>query len=232
MINIEIKGFLPTSLIDYPKKICSVIFLPYCDFRCPYCQNPDLVLNSNNIPTVEVEKVLNYLESRKKWVDGVCITGGEPCLHQELPNLISEIKNIGLLVKLDTNGSNPRMIKYLIRNKLVDYIAMDIKAPLEKYEKVTKVKVNKKKIKDSINLIINSNVDHEMRSTVLPKLHTKDDIVEMAKMIKNAKRYFLQQFRPVKTLDSEFKSCKPFNQKQLESIKNECNKYIFTEIRV
>jgi len=231
MKNLEVKGHIPSSLLDYPGKICSVIFLPDCNFRCPFCQNPDLIIKPDKIPNVEHEKIFEHLKSRRKWLDGVCITGGEPCLHRSLPDFLSKIKKLGFLVKLDTNGTNPKMIKELIEKKLVDYIAMDIKAPLKKYDKVARVKVNKNAIQESIDLIINSSVDHEMRSTVLPKLHTKEDIIEMAKTIKKARKYVLQQFRSIKTLDPKFKNCKSFSREQIESIERECNKYIPTEIK-
>ncbi len=216
MEDIEIKGYIPSSLLDYPGKICSVIFLPHCNFRCPFCQNPDLITKPDNIPNIELKKISEHLKSRRKWLDGVCITGGEPCLHSNLPKFLSEIKKLGFLVKLDTNGANPKMLKELIEKKLVDYIAMDIKAPLKDYDKVAKVKVNKKDIQESINLIKKSKVDYEFRTTVVPKFTGKKEIKEIGKWLKGSKRYYLQQFRAVKTLDKTFEKVKPYPPEKLK----------------
>jgi len=220
-MQIEIKGYIPSSLLDYPGKICSVIFLPDCNFRCPYCQNPDLITKPDKIPNIEPKKIFEHLESRRKWLDGVCITGGEPCLHQSLPKFLSEIKKLGFLVKLDTNGSNPKMLKELIEKKLVNYIAMDIKASLKDYDKVAKVKVNKKDIQESVNIIRKSKVDYEFRTTVVPKLTGKKEIEEIGKWLKGSKRYCLQRFRPLTTLDESFKSektCTPEELKELAEV--------------
>ncbi|HDD35204.1 MAG TPA: anaerobic ribonucleoside-triphosphate reductase activating protein, partial [Candidatus Desulfofervidus auxilii] len=122
---LKIKGFQKTSLIDYPGKICSVLFLPGCNYRCPFCQNPDLIENPDKLPDIEEGYILSFLKKRKGLVDGVCITGGEPTIHKELPSFIKKIKDLGFLVKLDTNGSNPEMVEHLIKNKLLDYVAMD-----------------------------------------------------------------------------------------------------------
>lgn len=226
-----IKGIQKTTLIDYPGKVASTIFMERCNFNCPYCQNPDLVENYEKLDEIPVKELLSFLKSRKKWIDGVCITGGEPTIHKNLPDLIRKIKSLGFLVKLDTNGNNPKMLEGLIKKKLVDYIAMDIKAPLEKYDKVAKVKVNKKDIQKSVDLIMNSGIDYEFRSTILPALHSKEEIIKMAKWLKGAKRYFLQQFKSNITLDPKFRKNKPFTQEELKEIKKECNKYVHTEIR-
>ena len=227
----KISGLQKTSLIDYPGKIASTLFVSNCNFRCPYCYNSDLVFDKNT-EDFKKEKIFKILKQRIKFIDGVCITGGEPTLNEDLPEFISEIKKLNLLVKLDTNGTNPKMLEHLIKNKLIDYIAMDIKAPLDKYNKITNSNVDIKKIKESINIIINSGIDHEMRTTILPSLHTKRDIIEIAKTIKSAKRYFIQQFvSNVRLLDPKLEKSKTFTDNELESIKKECNKYIKTEIR-
>jgi len=218
MEDIEIKGYIPSSLLDYPGKICSVIFLPHCNFRCPFCQNPDLITKPDDIPNIELKKIFEHLESRRKWLDGVCITGGEPCLNPNLPKFLSEIKELGFLVKLDTNGSNPRTLKELIEKKLVDYIAMDIKAPLKDYDKVAKARVNKKDIQESINLIKKGKVDYEFRTTVVPKITGKKEIKEIGKWLKGSKRYCLQQFRPLTTLDKSFMDEKIYTPEELKEL--------------
>lgn len=227
----QIKGFQKTSLIDYPGKICSIIFLPGCTFRCPYCHNPELVLDDSSQDFLE-GYVLNKLEERKGLVDSVCITGGEPTLHKDLPEFIKKLKDKGLKVKLDTNGSNPEMLKQLIKDKLVDFIAMDVKNVLEKYEKTTNVKINSDIIKDSIKTIIRSGLEHEFRTTILPILHKKEDVIKIAKTVAGARKYVLQQFIPTeKILDENFSKETTYSKKELEEIKYECDKYIKTEIR-
>lgn len=227
-----IKGIQKTSLIDYPNKICSVIFLSGCDFRCPYCQNPDLINSPDKLQDINEKEFLEFIASRKGLIDGVCITGGEPTIHEDLPKLIKNIKKMGFLVKLDTNGNNPKVIEKLIGKKLIDFIAMDIKAPLNKYKNVARVNVNVKRIKRSIDIIMSSNIDYEFRTTVLPVLHTKGDILEIAKMIKGAKKYYLQQFRPLITLDPVFKYYSTFSKEELKDMAKECSIFVPTKIRV
>lgn len=228
---LKIKGFQKTSLIDYPGKICSVLFLPGCNYRCPFCQNPDLIENPDKLPDIEEGYILSFLKKRKGLVDGVCITGGEPTIHKELPLFIKKIKDSGFLVKLDTNGSNPEMVEHLIKNKLLDYIAMDIKAPLEKYSEVVKVNVDIEKIKRSISLLMNSGIEYEFRTTVIPKFHKKEDLLKIAETIKGAKRYYLQQFRPLITLDKSFEKEPTYTEQELNSFANALKHY-FEEINV
>jgi pyruvate formate lyase activating enzyme len=218
MQEIEVKGYITSSLLDYPGKICSVIFLPDCNFRCPFCQNPDLITKPDKIPNIEHEKIFEHLKSRRKWLDGVCVTGGEPCLHQKLPEFLLKIKELGFLVKLDTNGTNPKMLKELIDKKLVDYIAMDIKASLKDYDKVTKVKVNKKDIQESVDIIKKSKVDYEFRTTVIPKFIDKKEIEEIGKWLNGSKLYCLQQFRPLITLDESFKHERIYRPEELKEL--------------
>ena len=228
---IEVKGWQKTSLIDYPGKMCSVIFLPYCNFRCPFCQNPGLVKNPEEQPSISVEEVVEYIESKKEWIDGVCVTGGEPTIHKDLPELLEKFKSIGVFVKLDTNGSNPEMLKELIKKGLLDYVAMDIKAPLEKYHIAAGVKVDTEKIKESINIIKNSGIDYEFRATVIPRLHKKEDLQKMAELVKGAKKFAIQQFRPNITLDESFQKEKPYSNEELEEFK-EMLKGFFEKIEV
>src|SRR3989338_2765465 len=133
---LPIKGLQKTSLIDYPGKVVCTIFLAGCNFRCPYCQNPDLIENPDKLPDIKEEEIIGYLKKRRKWLDGICISGGEPTIHNGLVDFIKKIKEENFLVKLDTNGVNPNMIKELLNNELIDFISMDIKRSLDKYEKV------------------------------------------------------------------------------------------------
>ena len=201
-----IKGFQKLSLIEYPGKISAIVFLGNCNFRCHFCYNVDLVKNYNKLPDIPEKKILDFLSTRKGLLDGLAITGGEPTLYKDLPDFIKKVKNLGFLVMLETNGSNPKMLEELVDKKLVDYIAMDIKAPLEKYDEVAGVKVNKKKIQESIDIIRNSKIDYEFRTTVIPKHFGKEDALVIGKWLKGSKSYFLQYFRPEKTLDENYKN--------------------------
>ena len=140
-----IKGFQKLSLIEYPGKLSSIIWVGGCNFRCPFCYNKDIVLNYKKMPTIPEKKIIDFMSTRKSLLDGIAVTGGEPTLQKDLLEFAKKMKNMGFLFMIETNGSNPRMIKELVDRKLVDYIAMDIKAPLKRYEKVTGKKVNKKK---------------------------------------------------------------------------------------
>lgn len=221
----RIGGFQKFSMIDYPGKLSAIIFTQGCNFRCPYCHNPELVnFNLFQDPLNEKE-IINFLKTRINKLDAVCITGGEPTLHPDLPEFIAKIKSLGFLVKLDTNGTNPEMVKSLIEEKLVDYLAMDIKAPIDNYRSVTRTKVDAVDLRESIKLIENSEVEYEFRSTLITTLHSEEDVIEMAKSLGKAKRYFLQKFVPTKTLDSDYITKTTFSDavfdKILDSMENE-----------
>ena len=204
------------SLIDYPGRVACTLFTFGCNFRCPYCHNPELVVDDGTPPVPEGE-VLRFLEERKGFLDGVCITGGEPTLHNDLPDFIRRVKGLGYSVKLDTNGTNPEMLKGLIVEKLVDYIAMDVKAPLEKYESVVRVKVDASKIAESVE-IVRAFPEHEFRTTVVPELLRREDIVAIAEWLRGARRFFIQQFKPSKTLDKTFLEKQVYQAGELEKI--------------
>ncbi|MBU1134914.1 MAG: anaerobic ribonucleoside-triphosphate reductase activating protein [Nanoarchaeota archaeon] len=213
-----IKGFVKMSLIEYPGKTSSVIFLGGCNFRCPFCQNPDLIDDVNNIPTIPEEEVINYLKEKKKWIDGVCITGGEPTLEKNLAQFIKKIKSLGFLVKLDTNGSNPKILKELIDKKLLDFIAMDIKSSPNRYSEASGVEIDIEKIKSSANLVRNSGLEYEFRSTVLPKLFSKNDAKSVGEWLKGSKIFFLQQFRAEITLDKSYEKEFTYSKEELKEL--------------
>jgi len=220
-----IKGLQKTSLIDYPPYTVSVIFTAGCNFRCPYCQNPDLVNNSPDLKQYSQEEIIDFLKSRKKWLDGICITGGEPLLYPEIIEFIKKIKEISMKIKLDTNGSNPELLTDIIKNKLVDYIAMDIKGPLERYNELTKSNINTENIKKSIELIKNSNIDYEFRTTVTPDL-AEQDIKKIGELLKGAKKFSIQQFRNTfKLLDENYKK-EPYPEEKLKEFKKIIEDYI------
>lgn len=217
----EIKGFVEISLVDWDGKVSSVIFLPSCNMRCPYCYNPTMVLNSDRLPTVPFEEIKNYLKQNNGWIDGVVITGGEPTVHETLPALCHKIKELGFLVKLDTNGTNPSMVEELLDKELVDYIAMDIKAPLkeEKYPKASGINAEKvlEKIKKTIDILLRSKIEYEFRTTVIPKLHNEEDIEDICRKIRGCKKYVIQNYKSnVETINPLLKEVTPFTKKRLE----------------
>ena len=222
-----IAGLQKTSLLDYPKKVSAIIFTQGCNFRCPFCYNPNLVTRINKKDIISQKEIFEFLAKRKKVLDAVVITGGEPTTHNNLSAFIKKIKKLDYLVKLDTNGTNPAMLKKILGSNLIDYIAMDIKAPLRKYAKVVNMKVNIRKISQSIRLIMASNIAYEFRSTILPTLHTKDDIEKMAELIRGAKRYYLQKFQPTGNLNNQqFNAYKGYTDKQMRDLCNLAKKYV------
>lgn len=196
-----IGGVQKTSLLDFPDKISAIVFTQGCNFRCGYCHNPELIVLRNE-PAWTKAGFLEFLISRKGKLDGVVITGGEPCLQNDLIDFIKEIKAMGFLVKLDTNGTFPDRLQECL--PYLDYIAMDIKAPLHKYSEITKLNINTDKIEKSINLIMNSGIDYEFRTTVVKSQLTFEDFEDIGKLIKGAKKYYLQKFLPTKLLNPEF----------------------------
>jgi len=234
---IEIGGIEKSTLIDYPGRIACTVFLIGCNFRCPFCYSSELVLHEKIKlqPRISQKDFFKFLKERQGLIDGVVICGGEPTISKDLPEFIRKIKKLRFLVKLDTNGSNPQILKKLIKEGIIDYVAMDIKAPLEsqKYNRGVGVKVDLDKIRESIEIIKNSYVDYEFRTTVVPTIHTKEDIIQIAKEISPAKKYYLQNFRPEKTIDPTFEKIKPYPKEFLLEIKKEIEKFFeVCEIRI
>jgi pyruvate formate lyase activating enzyme len=186
-------GLQELTLIDYPGKIAATVFTIGCNFRCYYCHNPELVLPEKikNTKTLSEEEILNFLKGRKGLLQGLCITGGEPTLENDLLDFIKQVKALNFLVKLDTNGSNPEVLKKLLENKLLDYIAMDIKAPLAKYAIVAGVEIDLNRIQESIKLVRQSGLEYEFRTTIAPGL-TAQDILDIVPLIEGADNYYLQ----------------------------------------
>lgn len=226
----EIKGFIPNTMLDWEGVVASTLFTPGCNFRCPYCQNPDLVLRPGKVETVPLERILGFIKEREGWIDGVCITGGEPCMHQDLPDLCSELQSAGLGVKLDTNGSYPERLKMMIEDKLVDYVAMDVKAPMEPsaykmssgYQKDDLLE----KIEASIALIRESGLEHEFRTTAVPMIHGPSEIERIAEYLEGEESYIIQYFRPGETIDPRFADLKPFTEDDMKTMLKAARKHI------
>jgi pyruvate formate lyase activating enzyme len=221
--SMNIIGQEKASFIDYPDKISIVYFCSNCNMLCKYCHNYHLVKGEGR--SIDHDEIFSFLKKRKKFVDAVCISGGEPTLHEGLYDFAKRVKDTGYLVKLDTNGTNPQMVKKLIDEKIVDYVAMDIKAPFHKYEIVTGTKVKMEAIKESIELLRNSDIDYEFRTTICKELLTKEDILEIAKYLKGSKRYSIQNFRDGETVLVGENKLHPYVMEKLEEIEKEIKGY-------
>lgn len=231
----KICGLQKTTLIDYPGKIACTIFLYGCNFRCGFCHNPELVIERND-NTISKQEILDFLNKRKKYLEGVCITGGEPLMNLE-KDFLNEIKKLGYLIKLDTNGSFPERLKEFINEGLIDFISMDIKSSLEKYSYVSSSEVDIKKIKESIRIIINSNIDYEFRTTILENIHDKEEVKKIALLLDNlaetkVKKYVLQGFKNSgKFIDLKYKFKRDVSEDYLLKLKQEVIEF-FEDIEI
>lgn len=215
-MSFYIGGLQKTSFLDYPGKIACIVFTNMCNFRCGYCHNPELLTKIE--PVLTVPAFFEFLNSRRGKLDGVVVTGGEPTVQNGLLDFIKEIKNGGFCVKLDTNGTNPEILSELLEENLLDYIAMDVKAPLEKYSQITNVKCDISKIKKSIDLIMNSGIEYEFRTTVVKSQLSFDDFKKIGLLIHGAKRYYLQKFVPSKILDECLMGESTYSDEEFETI--------------
>ena len=226
----RIKGVLETSFVDWDGNIVSTVFLPSCNFRCGFCHNHRLVLEPENFEDVPFDYLLSFWRRNRDFLDGVCITGGEPTLHADLPELCATIKELGLKVKLDTNGSNPEMLRQLVEQKLVDYIAMDVKAPLraEDYSRIAGVELNGKlrRIQESIRIIITSGVDHEFRTTVIKGVHGAREVEAIARSVQGARRYVLQKFVPHLALSEELRKLPMHTDEEMDALVEAARRYV------
>ena len=213
-----IKGLLENTLIDWEGKIAAIVFLPRCNLRCHYCHSPHLVVAPSELETIPIEAVLELVNRREGWLDGVVITGGEPLLHGNLRDLIVALRDAGAGIKLDTNGTSPDALAALIDEGLLDYVAMDVKAPLvrEKYEEIADVDCDLDALRRSADVLLAGRVDYEFRTTVCPQFTDGDDIVEIARAVAGAKRYVLQPFRPQGCLNASLLDVKPY---QVETLR-------------
>lgn len=216
------------SLTDYPGQISAIIFTKGCNFRCPYCYNVSLnAIEAGEESDISETEVLEFLEKRKGKLDAVVITGGEPTLHSSLEGFIAKIKEKGYLVKLDTNGTNPEAIKRIWEKGLIDYIAIDLKGPENKYPQVTGVSVDMDKYKQAIDYVVKSHIPHEFRSTMVPALLNKDDVPLMGEMIRNADRWYLQKFvSNIDMIDNTFKDTPSFTDKEMAEMAEMGKKYV------
>jgi len=218
-------GFQKFTLIDYPGKVACMVYTIGCNFRCPYCHNPELV-DETVEETFSEKEILKFLKTRVGILDGLVITGGEPTMHKDLPAFIRKVKNLGFMVKLDSNGTNPEMLEKLIHENLVDYIAMDIKSPLSKYSQTVSHPVDISAIKKSIQLLMTSAIPYEFRTTLVKILVSPEDVEEIGREIRGAFRYYLQKFIPTKILNPQFLRKTTYTDEELKVLQNKLNKYV------
>lgn len=215
------------TLVDYPGKVAAIVFTQGCEFRCPYCYNRELVLPEFYEPLVPEAEVLAFLRARRGQLDALVVTGGEPTLQEDLAGFLRKVKDLGYTVKLDTNGSRPETIGALIKEGLVDYIAMDVKAPPAKYREVTRANIDAETIQRSLDLIEASGVDYEFRTTVVREQLTPDDILAIGRWVQGAKRYVLQRFQPTDTmLDPSFKTKTNYSDSELQALKAKLQAFV------
>lgn len=226
---LPIVGIIKTSLIDYPKRLASVFFTSGCNFHCSYCHNPQLVTNAIKSNISATDLIWEHLRQRKKLLDGIVITGGEPTIHgEDLVEFVQTVKKLDYLVKLDTNGSHPDLLKRLVANDLLDYVAMDIKTSLDEYDSFTSKEVNVSKISESIRFLNSSSskLELEFRTTLHPLLHNRQIFQEMLEMVAGAPFYVLQNFSNRVTLDSAYTATYPFTDKELKEMQSLASQYV------
>lgn len=224
---VKICGFAKTSLLDWDGYVTAVIYLPSCNFRCPFCHNKALVLTPEVYDEVPFDFIEEYVRDNLEFLDAIVITGGEPTIHKDLPQLIRKVRALGVKVKLDTNGTNPDMLQDLIKAGLIDYVAMDIKAPLnQEYDELAGTKVQLDQIKRSIEIIMSSGLDYEFRTTMVPILLKDADYERIAAYIGTAKKYALQHFVPKNTLDPNLSVIAPLSEEKVKAIAEICKPYV------
>jgi pyruvate formate lyase activating enzyme len=227
---LEIKGFIPNTMLDWEGMLASTLFLPRCNFRCPFCQNAELVLRPERLETVPFSVISDYLRERSGWVEGVCVTGGEPCLHEDLPRLCADLQAQGVKVKLDTNGSLPDVLEAVLADGNVDYVSMDIKAPVEygPYKIATGVDRTETvpAVTRSIEILQTSGIEHDFRTTVVPLMHGPTEVAKIAEYLKGESRFVLQYFSPRDTIDPRFSSLRPFTEEDMNAMLKQAQHFV------
>ena len=217
--RLPIKGLIETSFVDWRGSMSAVLFTGGCNFRCPFCHNRELVEDVHSLPTIALRTALGRLAAQKDWVERVVVTGGEPTIHPALPDTMKSLKDAGFHVKLDTNGSNPGMVRDLVEQGLVDYVAMDVKGPLSGYARWCGVNVDVRKIRETISFLMKAEVPYEFRMTVVPFLHKAEDVYRVAETLKQADLFVIQEFRPTNTLDPNFTAIRAYTPEQMDPLR-------------
>ncbi len=228
MTNIPIRGFLPNTLIDWPGRLAAELFLGGCNLRCPYCHAGDLLQDSPEGETFDLDQILHHLKGEEGWLDGVVVSGGEPTAHPHLPGLLRPLKEAGFPVKLDTNGTHPELLEQLFAEALVDAVAMDVKAPLDhRYGRAAgRPDLDVEVIRRSLAILADWEGDYELRTTVCPAVLSPEDVVDLAADVAGVPRLILQQFRPGHCLDPEFDRIEPYPEELLLELAERCRAYV------
>ncbi|MBU2639379.1 MAG: anaerobic ribonucleoside-triphosphate reductase activating protein [Nanoarchaeota archaeon] len=218
----SIRGLEKFTTLDYLGKDSAVVFFSGCNFSCPYCQNPDLV--GNDLPDLNEEEVIQFLERRKKWLDAVVISGGEPTLDPNLPGFLNRVRSLGYATKIFTNGSTPDTLEQLI--PLLDSISMDVKGPLDRYPEITQSRIHPENVERSTRIVRDSRLDYEFRTTILPDLIVKEDLLKIANWLKGSQRYILQNFNSkVPVLDPSYQEKQGYTKEQMAEFKELLSPY-------
>lgn len=224
---VTVKGFQGITTLDFPEKVSSTIFLAGCNFRCPFCHNPELVKDFDIIQTIDENKLFSLLDERKNFIEGISITGGEPLVSEDVIDFIERLKKkFELPIKIDTNGYTPEILERVLKKDLADYVAMDIKTSPSKYIVGSGINLDFEKIKNSIEILLNSKIEYEFRTTMVPQLVTLEDIREIGVLIAGAKKYVIQQFRNIKTLNDDFKTIKPYKPEELKKARDIMTQFV------
>ena len=224
--NVPVGGIQKLSLVDFPGHVAAALFTAGCNMRCGYCHNPELVLPERLAPSIPIDDIMLFLKSRVGRLDGVVVSGGEPTIHDDLPELIRRIKELGYDVKLDSNGTRPEMIRQLISDRLIDFVAMDIKGPLEKYQEIAARPIDLEAIQETIALLIDSGLEHEFRTTIVREQLEPEDFYKVGELVKGAKRFALQHFLPGTTLSPQFHTATTFTDAEFDQAKNIMEGYV------
>jgi len=220
-------GFIPSTLIDYPGHVAAMVFTIGCNFRCPYCHNPELV-DETVTETYSAEEILAFLKKRVGMLDGIVITGGEPTMHEELLSFLEKVKRLDFKVKLDTNGTNPDFLERAYDRKLLDYVAMDVKAPRSRYHEIVGRPVDTEAIQRSMQLLRESTVPYEFRTTLIKALLSPEDVQSIAQELDETDTYYLQKFIPTKILNPQFKRKVSYSEEEYEALLDKVRPYVKT----
>lgn len=229
--DLRIAGWVPITMLDWEGRLVTTVFVAGCNFSCPYCHNPELVSAPVHPATIPFSDVEEHVTAKASWLDGVVLSGGEPTINPWIVPLARRVKRLGVGLKLDTNGSKPDVLEELLNDELVDYVAMDVKTSLDRYPEVTRRPVSVEAVRRSIDLIVDSGVDHEFRTTVVPPYVDRTDALQVAMTVARGRRYALQQYNPKITLDPDAARTEPYSSGYLQALAAECGKILPTTLR-
>lgn len=213
-------GIRNLSISDYPGKLCMSITVPGCNFRCSFCPHEDLIHHYIPMEKIPIPDIIETLYPRKGFLDGVCVQGGEPTLHRDLPEFLFHIKALGYLIKLDTNASKPKVLKHLIDKKLIDYVSVNIIAPFDDYPKVTRTRIKPDDMRNSVQMIRRSGVSHEFKVNLVPEIHSKDAMLKIAQSLSGSRTLRMTSFVPECSMDPEFREKKAYEPEELHEIRD------------